>query len=166
MSSIAPGCVRPPRPFQAPEPCSLLRPRHLHTTSLTYDCSGRGQRRPPHAMMWCARTAIRLGVLLTYGQRQVPDSLPLFALGVLGILYARPAVALGLHQPFAVPPAFTLADVWAGLYRAALPQLLPHRHLNGADGARYEMGMALLFGPSLLPLSRPSPRRCLACSWA
>ena len=117
-------------------------------------------------MMWCARTAIRLGVLLTYGQRQVPDSLPLFALGVLGILYARPAVALGLHQPFAVPPAFTLADVWAGLYRAALPQLLPHRHLNGADGARYEMGMALLFGPSLLPLSRPSPRRCLACSWA
>lgn len=64
-----------------------------------------------------------LVALLTYGQRRLPASLLLFVLGCVGIVYARPAVALGLHQPFAAPPAFTLADFWTGLYRAALPQL-------------------------------------------
>ena len=64
-----------------------------------------------------------LVALLSYGHRRLPASLPLFALGCVGMLYARPAVALGLHQPFAPPPALTMADAWAGLYRAALPQL-------------------------------------------
>ena len=64
-----------------------------------------------------------LVALLTYGQRRLPASLLLLALGCVGIIYARPAVALGLHQPLAPPPAMSWADVWAGLYRAALPQL-------------------------------------------
>ena len=64
-----------------------------------------------------------LVALLTYGQRRLPASLLLLALGCVGIVYARPAVALGLHQPLAPPPAMSWADVWAGLYRAALPQL-------------------------------------------
>ena len=64
-----------------------------------------------------------LVALLTYGQRRLPASLLLITLGCVGIVYAQPAVALGLHQPFASPPAMTMADVWAGLYRAALPQL-------------------------------------------
>ena len=64
-----------------------------------------------------------LVALLTYGQRRLPASLLLFGLGCIGIVYARPAVALGLYQPLAPPPALSWADVWGGLYRAALPQL-------------------------------------------
>ena len=61
--------------------------------------------------------------LLTYGQSRVPASLVLFALGCAGILYARPPIALGLHQPIAAVPAIAAADFYRGFYRAALPQL-------------------------------------------
>ena len=61
--------------------------------------------------------------LLTYGQSRVPASLVLFALGCAGILYARPPIALGLHQPIAAVPAIGAADFYRGFYRAALPQL-------------------------------------------
>lgn len=61
--------------------------------------------------------------LLTYGQVKVPASLVLFFLGCVGILYARPPIALGLHLPVAPVPAISAADWWAGFYRAALPQL-------------------------------------------
>ena len=37
-----------------------------------------------------------LVALLTYGQRRLPASLLLFALGCVGILYAQPAVAWGV----------------------------------------------------------------------
>ena len=53
----------------------------------------------------------------------MPASLVLFALGCAGILYARPPIALGLHQPIAAVPAIAAADFYRGFYRAALPQL-------------------------------------------
>eukprot|EP00908_Phaeocystis_cordata_P021001 Transcript_3304.p1 GENE.Transcript_3304~~Transcript_3304.p1 ORF type:complete len:311 (+),score=93.61 Transcript_3304:35-967(+) len=61
--------------------------------------------------------------LLTYGQRRLPASIVLFLLGCVGMAYARPPVALGLHLPLAPLPTFTPTDWWKGFYRAALPQL-------------------------------------------
>ena len=61
--------------------------------------------------------------MLTYGQRKLPVSLVLFGLGCVGMLFARPPVSLGLHLPIAPIPAFSAGDFWAGLFRAALPQL-------------------------------------------
>ena len=41
----------------------------------------------------------------------------------MGIAYARPVLAWGVHRPWAPLPGISMADVWSGLYRAALPQL-------------------------------------------
>ncbi len=61
--------------------------------------------------------------LLGYGGRRVPTSILLFGLGCVGVLWARPPLAFGLHNPFAPVPTFEAADWWTALYKAALPQL-------------------------------------------
>lgn len=56
-------------------------------------------------------------------RRPLPSSLFLFALGCVGVGWARPSLAIGLHVPIAAPPPLSADDWWQGLYRAALPQL-------------------------------------------
>lgn len=67
-------------------------------------------------------SAIALG---TYGQKRVPASLILFAIGMIGVLLARPAVSAFSVAPFAsAPQGLSRWEVWwRALYRAALPQL-------------------------------------------
>ena len=74
---------------------------------------GRLRHRPPRAQ----HRAVDLR------PEQGARSLVLFALGCAGILYARPPIALGLHQPIAAVPAIAAADFYRSFYRAALPQL-------------------------------------------
>ena len=69
----------------------------------------------------CVSAAIALGC---YADRKRPASLILFALGCVGVVLAAPPIELSLPRlPLAPMPSITADDWWAGLYRAALPQL-------------------------------------------
>ena len=93
--------------------------------------------------------------LLTYGQSRVPASLVLFALGCAGILYARPPIALGLHQPIAPVPAIAAADFYRGFYRAALPQLpVTRRHSPPQPPPQPSFARPRRLRPPLIPGSR------------